>query len=204
MANMGTLFIISAPSGGGKTSLVNAILQRDPNVKVSISHTTRASRVGEKTGVNYFFVDENEFMQYQQQGVFLESARVFNHWYGTSKKWVLDQLSAGLDVILEIDWQGARRVKELMECVSIFILPPSKEALYDRLQSRQQDSPDVISTRMAKASQEISHYPEYDYVVINDKFEVVLDDLLTIIKSQRMKTAAQQLRYAELLASLVE
>lgn len=199
---MGTLIIISAPSGGGKTSLVNAIVAADPGVRVSVSHTTRAPRQGEIEGKNYFFVSEQTFQQCQDQRVFLESAKVFNHWYGTSKQWVEAQLHAGFDVILEIDWQGARRIKEQMECISIFILPPSREILFSRLQNRQQDSAQVIAQRMALASQEISHYPEYDYVVINNVFATALEDLLTIIKAQRLKTARQAQRYQQLLTSL--
>lgn len=203
MEFMGTLFIISAPSGGGKTSLVNALIAQLPRVKVSVSHTTRAPRQGEVHGKNYFFVDEMEFAKFKADGVFLESATVFNHSYGTSKNWVLAELQAGVDVVLEIDWQGARRIKEQMACVSIFILPPSKEILRMRLQDRQQDSQEVIVDRMAKASQEISHYSEYDYIIINDNFETALEELMAVIKAQRVRTAIQTRRYATLLASLI-
>lgn len=199
----GTLFIISAPSGGGKTSLVNALLTQFSHLTVSVSHTTRAPRPNEKHGINYFFVDEATFIQHQQAGEFLESAMVFNHHYGTSKDWVERQLQAGIDVILEIDWQGAQLVKTLMPCVSIFILPPSREVLLARLQGRQQDSEQVIHQRMNQASQEISHYKEYDFVIINDNFDEALLDLSAIIRAQRVKTSQQQSRLQELLASLI-
>lgn len=200
---MGTLFVISAPSGGGKTSLVNALLTAQSTIKVSVSHTTRAPRQGEVDGKNYFFVEEKTFHQYQEQGVFLESAQVFNHWYGTSKQWVTEQLQAGFDVILEIDWQGARNIKAQMNCVSIFILPPTRETLLTRLQNRQLDSAQVISQRMALASQEISHYEEYDYVIVNNVFEEALVDLLAVVRAQRLRMHSQKQRYAQLLASLI-
>ncbi len=203
MKTQGTLFIISAPSGGGKTSLVNALLQQFSLLTVSVSHTTRAPRVGEVDGKNYFFVNESTFNEYRQRGAFLEYAQVFNHWYGTSKAWVENQLNAGLDVILEIDWQGAKRVKELMPCVSIFILPPSREILLARLQGRQQDSPQVIAQRMNQASNEIAHYEEYDFVVINDNFEEALLDLSAIVRAQRVRTPQQKLRLRKLLDSLL-
>ncbi len=202
MRVLGKLFIVSAPSGGGKTSLIHALVERSSNINVSISHTTRPPRQGEKDGVNYFFVDEDTFKQYQEQGIFLEYAKVFNHWYGTSKKWVMAQLEAGNDVILEIDWQGARKIKEQMECVSIFILPPSREALQTRLNTRRQDSPAVIEGRMLAASNEISHYAEYDYVVVNEIFDDALLDLEAIIRSQKLKMSYQKERYSTLLAQL--
>lgn len=196
---LGTLFIISAPSGGGKTSLVAALLEKLSHVKVSVSHTTRAPRMGEVDGVNYFFVSEAQFKKYQQNDYFLESANVFNNFYGTSKEWVLKELEAGRDVILEIDWQGANHVKAQMECVSIFIVPPSKEALLERLMARKQDSDEVIASRMSKASAEISHCHEYDYLVVNDNFELALEDLVNIFKAQRLRTARQKIRYKDLL-----
>lgn len=203
MNAQGTLYIISAPSGGGKTSLVNAMLAELQNITVSISHTTRAPRVGEVEGKNYFFVDESTFNQYQQSGIFLEHAKVFNNWYGTSKTWVIEQLSHGHDVILEIDWQGARNVKAQMNCVSIFILPPSREILLKRLINRSQDSEAIIEARMEQASQEISHYGEYDYVVVNDDFNLALADLMAIINANRLTVDKQQTRYGALLASLI-
>ncbi len=201
MSVLGSLFIISAPSGGGKTTLVNAVVKRVPSLSVSVSHTTRAPRIGEVDGKNYFFVNENQFNALQEKGTFLESAKVFNHFYGTSKVWVLEQLQQGFDVILEIDWQGARYVKQQMDCVSIFILPPSREILQTRLQARQQDSTEVIAQRMNKASHEISHYTEYDYVVVNDNFDEACEDLVAVIRSQRVKTSVQAQRFAKLIAS---
>lgn len=203
MSVRGTLYVISAPSGGGKTSLVKALVQQTPDLCVSISHTTRAPRAGETEGVNYFFVDEPHFKQYQEQGLFLEYAKVFSHWYGTSKEWVLAALQAGKDVILEIDWQGARRIKEQMECLSIFILPPSLESLSTRLRERDQDSEAIIQERMSKASEEMSHYPEYDYVVVNDQFESALSDLHAILRAQRLRTVAQQGRYGHVFDALL-
>lgn len=203
MSVRGTLYVISAPSGGGKTSLVNALVQQAPDLCVSISHTTRAPRVGESEGVNYFFVDEASFKQFQEKDHFLEYAKVFNHWYGTSKEWVLSQLQAGKDVILEIDWQGARRIKEQMECQTIFILPPSLESLSARLRERGQDNEEIIQQRMNKASEEMSHYPEYDYVVVNDQFDSALSDLHAILRAQRLRTAAQQGRYGHVFGALL-
>lgn len=197
----GTLFIISAPSGGGKTSLVSSLLKNLNNVKVSVSHTTRSPRVGEENGVNYFFVSNDEFNALKSNDHFLEHAAVFDHYYGTSKQWVMSELESGIDVILEIDWQGANRIKAQMDCVSIFILPPSRDALVERLRSRKQDSEQVIASRMAKASEEISHYCEYDYVVVNDNFDQALLDLITIFNAQRLKTVCQKQKYEKLLVS---
>lgn len=204
MPSLGSLFIISAPSGGGKTSLVNALIDKVSDLKISISHTTRLPRAGEIEGKNYFFIDEKLFTAYRDQGLFLEHANVFNHWYGTSKKWVMDELQQGFDVILEIDWQGARRVKEQMDCVTIFIIPPSTEILYERLNKRMQDPPDVIEARMAQARNEISHYAEYDYLVVNQDFDLALKDLETIVKANRLSILHQKTRYASLLKDLID
>lgn len=203
MSIIGTLYVISAPSGGGKTSLVNALLKEIPDVCVSVSHTTRAPRVGEKEGVHYFFVDEKSFLELENSQTFLEHAKVHDHLYGTSKKWVLQQLENGKDVILEIDWQGARHIKEQMPCVSIFILPPSLEALSVRLKERGQDDETIIKARMEKASEEMSHYPEYDYVIVNDNFEPALRDLQAILRAQRLRTAVQRSRYEHVFARLL-
>lgn len=203
MTLRGTLFIISAPSGGGKTSLVNALIKQLPNITVSISHTTRAHRLGEIDGKDYFFVDEKTFTQYREEGLFLEHAQVFDHWYGTSKKWVMDELDRGRDVILEIDWQGARKVRELMDCVSIFIVPPSTAALHDRLKNRMQDSPQIIETRMAQAKDEISHYAEYDFLIVNQIFELALGDLEAIVRANRLLIKNQKARYSLVLATMV-
>jgi len=174
MAIRGTLFIISAPSGAGKTSLVSALVTQDPQLRISVSHTTRAPRTAEVHSQNYYFIDLPTFNQLKAEQAFLEYAQVFGHWYGTTQAWVENQLNAGFDVILEIDWQGARRVREMLSCVNIFILPPSRAALEARLQNRAQDPPQVIVRRMQQASVEISHYHEYDYVVVNDVFEQAL------------------------------
>jgi len=203
MGIKGTLYIVSAPSGGGKTSLVNALVKSVPDLCVSISHTTRVPRAGESEGVNYFFVDEPTFKQYQESNHFLEYAKVFNHWYGTSKEWVMQRLAEGKDVILEIDWQGARRIKEQMPCIAIFILPPSLESLSARLRERRQDSEAIIQERMAKASEEMSHYPEYDYVVVNDSFDSALTDLSAILRAQRLRMEAQKARYGHVFNALL-
>lgn len=203
MSIRGTLYIISAPSGGGKTSLVNALVKNVPDLCVSISHTTRKPRQGETEGLNYFFVDEPSFKDYQENDHFLEYAKVFNNWYGTSKKFVMERLQEGKDVILEIDWQGARRIKAQMPCVAIFILPPSLDSLAARLRERQQDSEEIIQERMTKASEEMSHYPEYDYVVVNDSFDTALADLSAILRAQRLRTEAQKGRYGHVFNALL-
>lgn len=203
MTVKGTLFVLSAPSGGGKTSLVNALVANDENLRISISHTTRAPRPGEQDGVNYFFTDESHFKALEAKGHFLESARVFNHYYGTSKAWVMEQLQSGLDVILEIDWQGMQKIKSLLPCTCIFILPPSQDVLLTRLRERKQDNEEVIQTRMAKAREEMSHYPEYDYVIINNRFDVALADLASIIRAERLRLPRQQARYASVFGALL-
>lgn len=203
-AGQGRLYVISAPSGAGKTSLVAALLEADSGVEVSVSHTTRQARPGEENGVNYHFVSVEEFEGVIEQSGFLEHAKVFDNYYGTSKTWLEQRMAAGQDVILEIDWQGAQQVRKLMpETVSIFILPPSKAALRERLQGRGQDSEDVIERRMADATSESSHYHEYDYLVINDQFDQALNDLLAIFKSNRLLTSSQSLQHEEILAELL-
>lgn len=200
----GTLYTISAPSGAGKTSLVQAVTERDKGVRVSISHTTRAIRPGERDGVNYHFVDPAKFNQMLLAGAFLEHARVFDNYYGTSGPWVSDTLNRGLDVILEIDWQGAAQVRRLMPgTVSVFILPPSREVLECRLRKRGQDDDRVIKARLSAAQAEMSHYPEADYLVINDDFDTAEADLLAIIHSHRLKLELQQHRHRTLLSSLL-
>lgn len=201
MQRQGTLFIVSAPSGAGKTSLVNALVQKLKGVALSISYTTRTAREGEKEGEDYFFVEEATFRKQRLAGNFLEHAQVFGQWYGTSQAWVETQLKAGQDVLLEIDWQGARVVREKMHCVGIFILPPSREILHARLLRRNQDNHSIIEQRMAQAGEELSHYSEYDYLVINDEFEVALYQLMTIIEASRLTRATQQQRYQALLDS---
>ena len=200
MKTFGNLFIVTAPSGAGKTSLVRALLAQDPQVKLSISYTTRAPRPGEQNGVDYCFVSETQFMQMMEAGEFLESAEVHGARYGTSQNWVQEVLQQGEDLLLEIDWQGAAQVRSLFPyAVSIFILPPSQEALSERLHKRGQDSAEVIARRLANAREEISHVSEFDYVIINDRFDEALQDLQAIIRSRRLKTEKQLRRHAEMV-----
>ena len=205
----GSLYLISAPSGAGKTSLVNALLSEPypppaAGLCVSVSHTTRPMRPGEVEGVNYHFVDRARFQAMIAQGAFLEHAEVFGNFYGTSRAWLEERLSQGWDVILEIDWQGAVQIKQLMPAsVGIFILPPSQDTLQHRLTNRGQDLPEVIAGRMAKAVSEMSHYPQADYLVINDDFATALVDLKAILRSTLLKRDVQQARNAVLLAELL-
>jgi guanylate kinase len=191
----GTLYTIAAPSGAGKTRLVNALLNDgDKHLCVSISHTTRRKRPAETDGVNYHFVEREQFLAMRNDGAFLESAEVFGNLYGTSRAWVQDQLDRGMDVILEIDWQGAEQVRrQIQPTKSIFILPPSLVTLRERLTSRGQDNAEVIEQRMQLARNEISHYGEADYLVINDQFAAALDDLRAIVRAARLERE-QQLR----------
>ncbi|TVP54027.1 MAG: guanylate kinase [Halomonadaceae bacterium] len=201
---LGTLYVLSAPSGAGKTSLVAAILERDRQLRVSVSHTTRPMRPGEQDGINYHFTGVADFQAMIRDGRFLEHAQVFGNFYGTSGDWVNEQLAAGLDVILEIDWQGAQQVRHLRpDCVSIFIAPPSLSALRQRLSGRGQDAPEVIERRLREATEECSHYPEYDYLVINDDFHTARDQLLAIMQSGRLRIEPQQQRHESLLRELV-
>lgn len=182
----GSLFIIAAPSGAGKTSLVNALLKKDGRLSLSISHTTRAPRPGEINGQHYHFVSEAEFERMVGAGDFMEHARVFDHCYGTNRHTVSEQLEQGRDVILEIDWQGARQVRAVFpDCCSIFIIPPSLETLRKRLKGRGQDSEEVIQRRMRDAQAEISHWDEFEYLVVNDDFDAALDELIAIIDDHR-------------------
>lgn len=201
---LGTLYIVSAPSGGGKTSLVNALLASMNNLEASVSHTTRPMRPGEVNGEDYYFIDESTFSQLVAKHAFLEHATVFGNSYGTSQQWVEDKLQAGVDVILEIDWQGAQQIRKLIpECVNIFILPPSWEALRQRLQERGQDDESVIKRRMTAARAEVAHYHEYDYLLVNDNFANALSDLKAIIQARRLRQPIQQQKYADLLAKLL-
>lgn len=200
----GNLFIITAASGAGKTSLVKELLASDSQVKLSISHTTRQPRMGEKDGEHYHFVAENQFLEILNTGGFLESAEVHGARYGTSQAGVTAALQAGFDVILEIDWQGAVQVRTLYpQSIGIFILPPSVETLEQRLNSRGQDSSAVIASRIAVAREEMSHVVEFDYVTINYDFEVALADLMAIIRAIRLKTHTQLQRYANLIQRLI-
>ncbi|MBT3672852.1 MAG: guanylate kinase [Porticoccaceae bacterium] len=187
----GTLFIVSAPSGAGKTSLVGEILTRGDNIQASVSHTTRERRSGEKDGVNYHFVNQSEFLKMVDDDAFLEHAEVFGNHYGTSESWVRMTLELGIDVILEIDWQGAEQArKHFPSSQSIFILPPSKQALQERLTLRGQDNREVIDRRIAAATQEMSHYIDADYLIINDDFETARAQLESIITAQRCQLPA--------------
>lgn len=199
----GTLYTISAPSGAGKTSLVQALVATCPDIRVSVSHTTRAMRPGEQDGINYHFVTPAEFAALVEDGVFLEHARVFNQGYGTSRTWVETTLAQGIDVVLEIDWQGAAQVhRQLPASVGIFILPPALDTLRQRLHGRGQDNAEVIAQRHAAAREEMSHCVEADYLVINDDFAVALAELTAIVVSQRLRVTAQAQRHRDLLAAL--
>lgn len=200
----GTLFIVSAPSGAGKTSLVKALLEAVKGVGVSVSHTTRAKRPGEEDGVHYHYVDVATFTDMISQGAFLEHAQVFDNYYGTSEAAVLNQLTSGQDVILEIDWQGAQQVrKRFADAVSIFILPPSRSALKERLTGRGQDDDSIIERRMRDAKTEMSHYNEFDYVVVNDDFDAALSDLQAIVISQRLAIQHQATALQALISDLL-
>ncbi len=205
MDSHGQLFILSAPSGAGKTSLVAALVKAMPRVAVSISYTTRLMRPGEIDGVNYYFVEKPTFMEMLRDGAFLEHAEVFGHLYGTSREVVNRTLAHGLDVILEIDWQGARQIRRSMpDCLSIFILPPSRQALESRLRQRGQDLDEVIARRLQEAVSEMSHYHEFDYVIVNDEFERALADLQAIFRTRRLRRENQQLELTELLRELLD
>ena len=200
----GILYIIAAPSGAGKSSLVNAVIARLPFVTLSISHTTRAMRPGEEDGAHYHFTSPADFVERVGRGEFLEHAQVFDNYYGTSQAYVQHQLDAGHDVILEIDWQGAQQVRRLMPgCRSVFILPPSKAALQERLEKRQQDSAAVISRRMLDAVSEMSHYGDFDYLIINDDFYKALDELAAIFTANRLVMSQQQQRHQGLITQLL-
>ncbi|MBD7975619.1 guanylate kinase [Serpens gallinarum] len=200
----GTLYIVSAPSGAGKTSLVKALIDSMPQVRVSVSHTTRNIRPGEVDGVNYHFVVREQFQAMLEGGEFLEHAEVFGNLYGTSQRCLEQTLAEGYDLILEIDWQGAQQVRRLMpQARSIFILPPTQQALRQRLTNRGQDSDEVIDDRMREAVSEMSHYVEYDYLVINDDFAHALDDLKAIFRANQLRQDAQQQRHQQLLSELL-
>ncbi len=201
----GALFTISAPSGAGKTSLVKALAEADSRIKVSISHTTRLPRPGEMEGDNYHFIDDDVFDKMSRDGDFLESAEVFGHPHGTSADWVSNQLEAGFDVALEIDWQGASQVKlRLPSACSIFILPPSRAALRERLTGRRQDDQSVIEQRMAEAGDELSHYRTSDYLVLNEDFGDALSELKTIFECHRLLTARRSENLCETLNELMK
>ena len=199
----GNLFIVSAPSGAGKTSLVSALLSTNKQIALSISYTTRAPRPGETNGKEYHFVSRDKFLQMAQQGDFLESAEVYGNLYGTSQSWIEKQLAGGQDILLEIDWQGAAQVRKLMpRAISIFILPPSLSALEARLTGRGQDSAEVIARRLQAAQEDISHVAEFDYVIINDKLDEALRQLEAVVIAVGLRRDSQRSRHASLIIQL--
>ncbi len=196
----GNLFIVCAPSGAGKTTLVDALLKADSGIRLSVSYTTRQPRAGEVDGREYHFVSQEKFQEMSAAGAFLESALVHGNYYGTSQPWINDQRAAGADILLEIDWQGAAQVRKMMpDAIGIFILPPSFEALVSRLNKRAQDPPDVIARRIAGAREEISHVSEFKYVIINDKFDEAVKDLVSIVRARRLLATSQLARHSDLI-----
>jgi guanylate kinase len=203
-SHKGNLFVISAPSGAGKTSLVRALVGALPDVRVSVSYTTRPIRTGEIDGVNYHFVSREVFIDMIERNDFLEYAEVFGNLYGTSQSWVEKELEHGGDIILEIDWQGAQQIRRLMPSLtSIFILPPSREILIQRLRNRGQDSEEIIARRTAEAITEMTHYAESDYLIINDQFDKALADLSAIVRGQRLRQIRQAALHQTLINSLL-
>lgn len=207
---LGNLFILAAPSGAGKSSLIKALMEKYESntatpMQVSVSHTTRQPRPGEVDGVHYHFVSREQFEALIEQGVFFEYAEVFGNYYGTSRVTIEQTLHRGIDVFLDIDWQGAQQIRKLVDDVeTIFILPPSKEELESRLNNRGQDSAEVIAGRMAKAQSETSHYNEYDYVVVNDDFDTALAEIETIVMAKRLSLQSQAVRHQALLDNLLK
>jgi guanylate kinase len=200
----GKLYIVAAPSGAGKSSIVNACLARDPNICLSISFTSRAPRPGERHAEHYHFVEAAEFERMVAAGDFFEHARVHGDWKGTARQSVEPQLAAGRDVLLEIDWQGALQVREQVpDAVSVFILPPSRQALEQRMRSRGQDSEAVIQRRLAAAREEMSHFDEFDYVIVNEHFDTAVDEMCAIFAASRLRREAQALRHAGLIRTLL-
>lgn len=200
----GSLFVVTAPSGAGKTSLVRALLDCTDDIQLSISYTTRSPREGEADGVDYYYVDEARFHAMAESSDFLEYARVFGNYYGTSESWVKDRLKQGIDILLEIDWQGAEQVRRLMpEAIGIFILPPSLVTLEERLRKRGTDSEETIVQRLSEAQQEMSHYGEADYLIINDDFDRALEELRAVILASRVETEGQSERQAETIRLLL-
>lgn len=204
MSMRGTLYIVAAPSGAGKSSIVNAVLARDPQISLSISFTSRQPRPGERHAEHYNFVSAGEFQRMIDAGDFFEHARVHNDWKGTARQSVEPQLSAGQDVLLEIDWQGARQVRaKVPDAVSVFILPPSRAALEERMRKRAQDSEEVIRQRLAAAREEMSHYGEFDYVIVNDVFERAVDEMHAIFTASRLRRDRQVARHGKLISALL-
>lgn len=200
----GTLYIVAAPSGAGKSSIVNACLARDPNICLSISFTSRAPRPGERHAEHYHFVSADEFKGMVAAGDFFEHALVHGDWKGTAKQSVEPQLARGKDVLLEIDWQGARQVRlQVPDAVSVFILPPSRQALEQRMRTRGQDSDEVIQRRLAAAREEMSHYGEFDYVIVNEHFDTAVDEMCAIFTASRLRLEPQVARHARLITALL-
>lgn len=200
----GNLYIVAAPSGGGKTSLVKNLIDTLDGIEVSISHTTRAMRPGEQNAIDYFFVDQNEFMNMVNDNAFIEHAQVFNHLYGTSTAQINSRLESGIDVVLDIDWQGAEQIRRrFTDAVSIFIVPPSLDVLKDRLKNRGQDNSAVIHDRMIKSQDELSHYPEFDYLIVNDDFDKAALELRSIVIANRLKMGRQINKQSKLLSFLL-
>ena len=202
--NEPNLYVVAAPSGGGKTSLIRALLEKDERVSLSVSHTTRAPRPGEITGIHYHFVDDETFVRMIEEDAFLEHAQVFDHRYGTGRDAVSRKLAAGYDVILDIDWQGARQIRQNFPgCCTIFILPPSLATLRKRLAKRGQDSNDVIERRMKDAKAEISHWSEFDFVIVNDDFDDALADLQSIVRHRKLYRPERKDHNEDLVAELL-
>lgn len=200
----GTLFIVAAPSGAGKSSIVNAVLARDAQIALSISFTSRAPRPGERHAQHYHFVSAEEFQRMIAAGDFFEHALVHGDWKGTARQSVEPQLAAGKDVLLEIDWQGAQQVKlKVPDAVSVFILPPSRAALEERMRKRGQDSEETIQRRLAAAREEMSHYGEFDYVIVNEVFDTAVDEMCAIFTASRLRRERQQARHADLIGALL-
>jgi len=196
----GSLFVISAPSGAGKTSLVHALLQTNSQIDLSVSYTTRPPRAGEIDGKDYHFVSREQFLAMAAQGEFLESAEVYGNLYGTSGTWIAQENARDRDILLEIDWQGAAQVRRLFpECLRIFVLPPSLEALAQRLQGRGKDAPEVIATRLAAAREDVSHLAEFDYVIINADLDEAVRELNSIVLTARLRLAKQLVRQRNLI-----
>jgi len=199
----GSLFVVSAPSGAGKTTLVRGLVANDPQVRLSISYTTRAPRPGEADGREYHFVSRERFLEMAAQGDFLESAEVYGNLYGTSHRWVRDEMAGGRDIVLEIDTQGAAQVRKLFpDCIGIFVLPPSLEVLEARLRGRGQDSPEVIARRLKAAREELGHVGEFDYAIINNDLDEALQDMASIVRAQRLRLARQAARHGDLFNQL--
>lgn len=199
----GNIFIVAAPSGAGKTTLVSALLAADSNVRLSVSYTTRAPREGERHGTDYHFVSREEFVAMIGRGEFLEHAEVYGNFYGTSERWIREQLAKGQDILLEIDWQGAQQVRKLFpQAISVFVLPPSLETLERRLRGRAKDSEDAIQRRMQSAQEEIRHVDEYDYVIVNEYIDEAVRDIISLVRAARLRIGSQMERHTTLIAEL--